>query len=83
MRFTSHAKDKMELFSISEEEVIQGMQKPQLVCEDKLRGSTIYLFRIDGKLYTAVIKGGLVITIYRTDEKRLYSRIRSGRWSCR
>jgi hypothetical protein len=83
MKFTKHAIDKMKLFSISEEEVIRGIRNPELLCDDKLRGSTVYIFRVGGKLYSAATKGNLIITIYRTDEKRLYSRIRSGRWNCR
>ena len=83
MKFTKHARDKMKLFSISEEEVIQGLRNPELLCNDELRGSVVYLFRVSGKLYSAVTKGDIIITLYRTDEKRLYSRIRSGRWSCR
>ena len=82
MRFTKHAQDKMQLFGLPEDEILEGIEHPELVCEDLDRGSTVYIFRRSGKLYSIVVKEGAVITIYRTDEKRLSSRRRSGRWNC-
>jgi len=82
MRLTKHAQDKMRLFELSEDEILKGIEYPELVCEDVDKGSTIYIFRRDRKLYTIVVKKEAIITIYRTDEKRLSSRIRRGRWNC-
>ncbi len=82
IRFTRHARDKMQLFELSEREVIKGIEDPELRCRDTEKHSMIYIFKRDGRLYSVVMKGGAVITIYRTDEKRLSSRRRSGRWSC-
>ncbi len=82
MRLTKHALDKMQLFELSEEEIFKGIEHPELTCKDTEKQSTIYIFRRSGKLYSIVVKEGAVITIYRTDEKRLSSRRRSGRWNC-
>ncbi len=82
MRFTKHAIDKLSLFALTEEDVLEGLSNPELVCNDVLKGSTIYVFKLRKKLYSAVVKDEALITIYRTDEKKLYSRRRSGRWSC-
>ncbi len=82
MRFTKHALDKMQLLEMSETEVLKGIEYPELICRDTEKSSTIYIFRKSGKLYSVVVKEGAVITIYRTDERRLSSRRRSGRWNC-
>ena len=82
MRFTKHALDKMQLLELSEAEILKGIKYPELTCMDTEKHSTIYIFRKSGKLYSIVVKEGAVITIYRTDEKRLSSRRRSGRWNC-
>ena len=82
MKFTKHALDKMRLFELSETEVLKGIEHPELTCTDTEKQSTIYIFRRSGKLYSVVVKEGAVITVYRTDEKRLSSRRRSGRWNC-
>ena len=82
MRFTKHALDKMQLLELSETEILEGVEHPELTCKDAEKRSTIYIFRRSGKLYSVVVKEGAVITIYRTDEKKLSSRRRSGRWNC-
>ncbi len=82
LEFSKHAKDKMELFEIKEEEILKALRKPKYVCEDNEKQSTVYLIDVGGKLFSIVVKEGMVITIYRTDEKKLNSRIRSGRWNC-
>ena len=82
MRFTKHALDKMRLFGLSETEILKGIEYPDLTCIDTKKQSTIYIFRKSGKLYSIVVKEETVITVYRTDEKRLSSRSRSGRWNC-
>ena len=72
----------MELFEIKEEEILKSLREPKYVCEDNEKQSTVYLVDIRGKLFSIVVKEGMIITVYRTDEKKLHSRIRSGRWNC-
>ena len=62
--------------------MLQGIDNPEVVCEDTEKGSKIYLFLLRGKLYSAVVKKDTLITLYRTDKQRVYSRKRSGRWNC-
>ncbi|WP_459775860.1 DUF4258 domain-containing protein [Aquifex pyrophilus] len=82
LTFSKHAKDKLELFEIREEEVLQALKEPKYVCQDNEKHSTIYLVEVRKKLFSIVVKEGVIITVYRTDEKKLHSRMRSGRWSC-
>ena len=80
--FSKHAKDKMELFDIKEEDILKSLMKPRYVCKDNEKQSTVCLVDLRGRLFSIVVKESIVITIYRTDEKKLHSRIRSGRWNC-
>ena len=82
LEFSKHARDKMELFEIKEEEILKSLRKPKYVCEDNEKQSMVYLVDVRGKLFSIVVKEGMIITVYRTDEKKLHSRIRSGRWNC-
>jgi len=82
LEFSKHARNKMELFEIKEEEILKSLRKPKYVCEDNEKQSTVYLVNVRGKLFSIVVKEGIIITVYRTDEKKLHSRIRSGRWNC-
>jgi len=72
----------MELFEIREEEILKSLRKPKYVCEDNEKQSKVYWVDIRGKLFSIVVKESMIITVYRTDEKKLHSRIRSGRWNC-
>ncbi|RMH03572.1 MAG: hypothetical protein D6699_04900 [Aquificota bacterium] len=72
----------MNLFSLSVDEVIKALNNPVKTCFDALKNSKIYICTIRGKLYSVVVRQDVVITLYRTDETKLYSRIRSGRWNC-
>ena len=82
LKFSKHAKDKLELFEIKEKDLIESLRKPKYICEDNERNSVVYVLYIGEMLFSVVVKENTVITIYRTDEKKLYSRIRSGRWNC-
>ncbi len=82
LEFSKHARDKIELFEIKEEEILKFLKKPKYVCEDNEKQSLVYLVDVRGKLFSMVVKEGMIITVYRTDEKKLHSRIRSGRWNC-
>ncbi len=82
IKFTKHVLDKITLFCITDREVLQGIENPEMVCEDTEKGSRIYLFLLKGKLYSAVVKEDTLITLYRTDQQKVYSRKRSGRWNC-
>ena len=44
MRFTKHAQGKMQLFGLLEDEILKGIEHPELVCEDVDKGSTVYIF---------------------------------------
>ena len=82
MEFTKHSLDKIHLLRLSKTEIIDAINNPDIVCEDKYKGSKVYISHIRGKLYSVVVRSDLIITVYRTDEKKLYSRRRSGRWNC-
>ncbi len=83
MRFSRHALDKLHIYKVSEEEVLRLLPKPVYRCLDKFKGSEILVIELDKSLYSIVVKDGLIITVYRTDLRKLYSRVRSGRWNCR
>lgn len=81
-KLSNHALEKLKLYSINQEEVIYGLKYPELVCEDEDKNSKIYICVIRNKLYSIVTKGNLVITVYKTDKRKLIARKRSGRWNC-
>ena len=82
MKWSLHAREKLKLFGIEEAEVVSKLNKPYMVCYDNSRQSCIFIVELEGALYSVVEKGGLIVTVYRTDEKKLASRQRSGRWIC-
>ena len=82
LKFSKHARDKMELFEIKEEEILKFLKKPKYICKDNEKKSTVYLVDVRGKLFSIVVKKDMIITVYRTDEKKLHSRKRSERWNC-
>ncbi len=82
LNFSKHARDKIELFEIEDKEILNALKRPKYVCVDNEKQSIVYLVEIKGKLYSVVVKESVIITIYRTDRKKLHSRIRGGRWNC-
>ncbi len=82
IRFSKHSLEKLRIYGIPQEELIQAIQKPKTTCKDVQRGTVIKIFELKGKLFSCIVEGDLIITVYRTDERKLYSRIRSGRWKC-
>jgi len=69
MNFSKHALEKITLFGITEGEVHLALTNPELTCEDIERNSKVFILKIRNRMFS----------IYRTDERKLYSRIRSGR----
>ena len=82
MKWSLHAREKLRLFGIKEVEVMTKLNKPYMVCYDNLKQSRIFIIELGSALYSVVEKEGLIVTVYRTDEKKLASRQRSGRWIC-
>ncbi|RTZ69943.1 MAG: hypothetical protein DSZ30_01590 [Aquificaceae bacterium] len=82
MKFSKHAKDKLNLYGTTEEVLQEALRKPLYICRDYEKFSTVYIVELKGKIFSVVVKDNTIITIYRTDLNRLNSRIKSGRWNC-
>ena len=83
LKFSKHAEDKLRLYGLIQENLLNALEKPLYICEDKEKNSVIYIVELEEKPFSVVVKDDVIITVYRTDLGKLNSRIRSGRWSCR
>ena len=83
LEFSKHAEDKLKLYETPKESVLKALKNPKYICTDTVRQSIIYILALNGGLFSVVIRENTIITVYKTDERKLNSRIRSGRWSCR
>ena len=83
MEFSKHALEKLKLYGLDTDIVREALKTSKVTeCADTLKGSKIVVVTIDGKFFSVVIKEQVVITVYRTDLKKLNSRRRSKRWNC-
>ena len=81
---TQHAKNKIAIYGISEQDIATGLSKAFLDCEDVIEKSGIKGFIIRLLPFIAVIsiETNKIITVYRTDSTTINNNRRSGRWDC-
>jgi UTP-glucose-1-phosphate uridylyltransferase len=84
LKFTQHAKDKIAIYNVSEQEVQSGLKNAILECEDAVEKSKVIVVEVRRVLFAVVVAEsvGKIITIYRTDEKTINNRRSAGRWKC-
>ncbi|MDP6778424.1 MAG: hypothetical protein QGI83_16840 [Candidatus Latescibacteria bacterium] len=82
MHFTQHALDKLRLYGLTTEEIVDGSRDPIEDLCDTNEQSMIKIIQVGGVLLALVIdvETGNLITVYRTDERTLSNRKRTGRW---
>ncbi|MFZ4525381.1 MAG: hypothetical protein ACOYOE_07505 [Chlorobium sp.] len=81
---TQHAKDKICIYGIEENEVEAGLDQVIFYCEDVVEKSGIKVIEIRNVLFVVVLSAETkkIITIYRTDAATIENRRRAGRWIC-
>ena len=84
MNFTNHAKLKLSLYGVSEEEVNRNSSSVLFDCEDVVEDSRILIIIMHETHFALVCSKILdrVITIYTTDLTTINNRRKSGRWDC-
>ena len=82
MNFTQHALDKLDLYGISPEEIIEGSESAVHEFYDRNENSKIRIIRVKRILLALVIAPETenLITIYRTDEETINNRRKAERW---
>ena len=82
MKFTQHALDKLDLYGILPEEVIESCSSIVHDFYDRKERSGIRIIQVKGILLALVIAPETenLITIYRTDERTIDNRRKAGRW---
>ena len=83
MKFTGHAKIKLEIYGIPENEVVLELRKPITIFFDEKEEAYIKIIQWQNKPFAVVcdVMQERIITIYKTDEQTISNRQKSKRWT--
>ena len=83
MKFTGHAKIKLEIYGIQENEVVLALRKTINDFFDEKEETYIKIIQWQNKLFAVVcdIMQKRIITIYKTDKQTIINRQKNKRWT--
>ena len=83
MKFTGHAKIKLEIYGIPENDVILALRKTINEFFDEKEEAYIKIIQWQNTLFAVVCDNmqARIITIYKTDEQTIINRQKSKRWT--
>jgi hypothetical protein len=80
LKFSAHAKEKIEVYGLSLGVVSEALSKPLERFYDVTYSSEVCIISLEGKLLVVVMEGEEVITLYPTSREKVEKRRRTGRW---
>ena len=83
MKFTGHAKVKLEIYGVPENEVTVALKKVVNEFFDEKEDTYIKIIQWQNTLFVVVcdIMQERIITVYKTDEQTIINRQKSKRWT--
>lgn len=82
MTFSQHSLDKLEIYGISREVIVESLGLPLYEFQDVVEGSRIKVVQVEQAMFVLVVNAisENVITIYRTDVRTVSNRREANRW---
>ncbi|MBI2968051.1 MAG: hypothetical protein HYY40_09585 [Bacteroidetes bacterium] len=82
MKLSDHAKNKLEIYNINEDEVISKCNKQIYEFYDTKEESHIKIIELQEILFAVVYnnKAQMIVTVYRTDRRTINNRQKNKRW---
>ncbi len=80
MKFSFHAKEKMEVYGLSSDKVAIALSNPIEKFYDVTYRSEVYIISFEGKFLVVVMEEEEVITLYPSSREKVEKRRRAGRW---
>jgi hypothetical protein len=82
LTFSQHSLDKLEIYGISREVIVESLGLPLYEFQDVVEGSRIKVVQVEQAMFVLVVNAisENVITIYRTDVRTVSNRREANRW---